>query len=50
VNTTNGIDGKHDITGDVKKIEAKKQHLKAEKIKQSDIIDTPATATENVIF
>jgi len=47
VDTTNDIDGKYDITGDIIK-KLKEQHPKAEKIKQSTII--PVTKTENVIF
>jgi len=49
VNHANDIDGKHDITEDIKK-KLKEKHLKAAELKQSAIIDKPETKTERVIF
>jgi len=49
VNHANDIDGKHDITEDIKK-KLKENHLKAAELKQSAIIDKPETKTERVIF
>ena len=43
------IDGKHDITTDIKK-KQKEKHPKAAELKQSAIIDEPETKTERVIF
>jgi len=49
VNHANDIDGKHDITADIKK-KLKEKHPKAAELKQSAIIDKLETKTERVIF
>jgi len=49
VNHASDIDGKHDITPDIKK-KLKEKHPKAAELKQSAITDKPETKTERVIF
>jgi len=49
VDYASDIDGKHDITTDIKK-KLKEKHPKAAELKQSAIIDRPETKTERVIF
>ena len=49
VNHASDIDGKHDITTDIKK-KLKEKHPKAAELKQSAIIDKPEIKTERVIF
>ena len=49
VNHASDIDGKHDITIDIKK-KLKEKHPKAAELKQSAITDKPETKTERVIF
>jgi len=49
VNHASGIDGKHDITTDIKK-KLKEKHPKAAELKQSAITDEPETKTQRVIF
>ena len=49
VNHASDIDGKHDITKDIKK-KLKEKHPKAAELKQSAIIDKPEIKTERVIF
>ena len=49
VNHASDIDGKHDITTDIKK-KLKEIHSKAAELKQSAIADKPETKTERVIF
>jgi len=49
VNHASDIDGKHDITTDIRK-KLKEKHPKAAELKQSAITDMPETKTERVIF
>ena len=49
VDNANDINGKHDITADIKK-KLKDKHPKVAELKQSAIIDKPETKTERVIF
>ena len=49
VNHASDIDGKHDITADIKK-KLKEKHPKAAELKQSAITNKPETKTERVIF
>ena len=49
VDNVNDINGKHDITTDIKK-KLKDNHPKVAELKQSAIIDKPETKTERVIF
>jgi len=49
VDHASDIDGKHEITTDIKK-NLKEMHPKAAELKQSAIIDKPKTKTERVIF
>ena len=49
VNHASDINGKHDITTDIKK-KLKEKHPKAAELKQSAIIDKHETITERVIF
>jgi len=49
VNHASDINGKHDITTDIKK-KLKEKHPKAAELKQSTIIDKHETKTERVIF
>ena len=49
VNHASDINGKHDITTDIKK-KHKEKHPKAAELKQSAIIDKHETKTERVIF
>jgi len=49
VNHARDIDGKHDITTDIKK-KLKEKHPKAAELKQSAIIDKHETKTERVVF
>jgi len=49
VNHASDIDGKHDITTDIKK-KLKEKHPKVAELKQSAITDKPETKTERVIF
>jgi len=48
VNHASDIDGKHDITTDIKKL--KEKHPKAAELKQSAITDKPEIKTERLIF
>jgi len=49
VNHASDIDGKHDITIDIKK-KLKEKHPKAAELEQSAITDKPEIKTERVIF
>jgi len=49
VDNANDINGKHDITTDIKK-KLKDKHPKVAELKQSAILDKPKTKTERVIF
>ena len=49
VNHASDVDGKHDITTDIKK-KLKEKHPKAAELKQSPITDKPEIKTEKVIF